>query len=182
MAKNKKKMVLGVTGSIAAFKAAELASRLSQDHFDVSVIMTQEAEQFITPLTLQVLSGNKVYCPMFEVSGVWDVEHVSLADSADVILIAPATANVIAKLASGLCDDLLTCTVLAAKAPVLIAPAMNEKMWEYPATQANVERLKKFGMKFIGPVLGHLACGKNAMGRMSDCEEIIKEVTRIMAR
>jgi len=121
-----------------------------------------------------MLSGEKVYKEMFETQDVWDVEHVSLADEAGLILIAPATANIIAKLASGLCDDLLTCTVTAAKAPVLIAPAMNDGMYTNKIVQENIERLKKTGYKFIGPVKGRLASGKIAIGRMSDVDDIVR--------
>jgi phosphopantothenoylcysteine decarboxylase/phosphopantothenate--cysteine ligase len=170
----KKKIVVGVTGSIAAFKAADIVSRLVQQGAVVRVIMTQEAEHFITPLTLQVLSANKVYCGMFDVQDVWAVEHVALADEADLVLIAPATANVIAKLASGLCDDLLTCTITATKAPVLIAPAMNDGMYTNKIVQENIERLKKAGYKFIGPVKGRLACGTIAVGRMSEVDAIVR--------
>ena len=176
------KIVLGITGSIAAFKAAELASHLNQLGFDVRVIMTEESEAFITPLTLQVLSGNKVSRQMFEAPENWDVEHVGLADLASFILIAPATANILGKLAHGICDDLLTCTVMAARCPVLIAPAMNTKMWEHPATQANVKILKSFGYKFIGPVKGRLACGTTGCGRMSDIEDILKSIGAIAKR
>ena len=171
---NKKKIILGVTGSIAAYKAADIASRLNQAHISVSVIMTEEAERFITPLTLQMLSCNKVYRDMFETTEAWDVEHVSLADTADLVVIAPATANVIAKLATGICDDLLTCTVTATKAKVLIAPAMNDGMYANPVVQENIKRLKKLGYKFIGPVKGRLACGRVGMGRMSGVDEIVK--------
>lgn len=170
----KKRIVLGVTGSIAAFKSAEIASRLAQKGCEVNVIMTKEAEHFITPLTMQMLSCGKVYRDMFEVQDVWDIEHVALADSADLILIAPATANIIAKLTAGLCDDLLTCAVSATKAPVLIAPAMNEAMYTHKITQANIGHLKKIGYKFIGPVKGRLACGKVGVGRMSDVEDIVR--------
>lgn len=169
-----KKIVLGVTGSIAAFKAAEIVSRLTQKNCSVSVILTKEAEHFVTPLTLQMLSCNKVYRDMFEVQDVWDIEHVTLADSASLVLIAPATANIIAKLATGICDDLLTCTVAATKAPVLIAPAMNDNMYQHKITQANISTLKKIGYKLIGPVRGRLACGRTALGRMSDVDEIIR--------
>jgi phosphopantothenoylcysteine decarboxylase/phosphopantothenate--cysteine ligase len=169
-----KKIVLGVTGSIAAFKAAEIVSQLTQKNCSVSVILTKEAEHFVTPLTLQMLSCNKVYRDMFEVQDVWDIEHVTLADSAGLILIAPATANIIAKLATGICDDLLTCTVAATKAPVLIAPAMNDNMYQHKITQANISTLKKIGYKLIGPVSGRLACGRTALGRMSDVDEIIR--------
>ncbi|MFH0940515.1 MAG: flavoprotein [Candidatus Omnitrophota bacterium] len=171
--KKGKKIILGVSGSIAAFKSADIVSLLSRQGCYVTVIMTKEAEHFITPMTLQMLSSNKVYRGMFEVADAWAVEHVSLADSAGLILIAPATANIIAKLASGLCDDLLTCTVLASRAPVLLAPAMNDAMYQHKTTQANIERLKKIGYHFIGPVKGSLACGKVALGRMSGVEDIV---------
>ncbi len=177
---SRKKIILGVTGSIAAFKAADIVSRLTQQGCQVSVVMTKEAEKFITPLTMQMLSCGKVYCDMFEVQDVWDVEHVSLADSASLILIAPATANIIAKLASGLCDDLLTCTVAATKAPVLIAPAMNDAMYTHKITQANIERLQKVGYKFVGPVKGRLACGKVAVGHIADVDEIVRAVLRFL--
>lgn len=170
----KKKIVLGVTGSIAAFKSAELVSLLAQKGCDVSVVMTKEAKEFITPLTLAMLSGNKVYEDMFESPDVWDIEHVSLADSASLVLIAPATACVIGKLANGICDDLLTCTVVATKAPVLIAPAMNDGMFANKVVQDNIERLKKCGVKFIGPVKGRLACGREGLGRMSDVDDIVR--------
>ncbi len=171
---NKKKIILGVTGSIAAYKAADIASRLNQANMSVCVIMTEEAERFITPLTLQMLSCNKVYRDMFETTDSWDVEHVSLADTADLIVIAPATANVIAKLATGICDDLLMCTVTATKAKVLVAPAMNDGMYANPVVQENIKRLKKLGYKFVGPVKGRLACGRVGMGRLSDVDEIVK--------
>jgi phosphopantothenoylcysteine decarboxylase/phosphopantothenate--cysteine ligase len=177
--KKAKKIILGVSGSIAAFKAADIASLLLQKGCDVTVIMTKEAEHFITPLTLQMLSSNKVYRDMFDVTDAWDVEHVSLADSAGLILIAPATANIIAKLACGLCDDLLTCTVLASRAPVLLAPAMNDAMYQHKSTQANIERLKKLGYHFIGPVKGRLACGTVGLGRMSGVEDIISKAINL---
>ncbi len=175
-----KKIVLGVTGSIAAFKAADLASRLVQKGIGVSVIMTAEAEAFITPLTLATLSCNKVYRGMFDSPEVWDIEHVSLADSANLILIAPATANLIGKLACGICDDLLTSTVTATGAPVLIAPAMNDKMYANKIVQANIERLKKAGYHFVGPVKGRLACGREALGRMSSVDDIVAAAVRLL--
>jgi len=178
--KKDKKIILGVSGSIAAFKSADIASLLSQKGYDVSVIMTKEAEHFITPLTMQMLSANKVYRDMFEVTDDWDVEHVSLAQSASLILIAPATANVIAKLACGMCDDLLTCTVLATRAPVLLAPAMNDAMYQHKSTQANIERLKKLGYHFIGPVKGRLACGTVGLGRLSEVEDIVSASSRLI--
>lgn len=173
-------VVVGVTGSIAAFKAAALVSLLVKDGLDVRVVMTREAEQFITPLTLQMISQNKVSRGMFETGDAWDVEHVSLADAADLVVIAPATANVIAKLAVGMADDLLTCVALATKAPLLVAPAMNDGMYANSATQENIGALKKRGVVFIGPDKGRLACGRDAMGRMSDVEEIAKAVKKAL--
>ncbi len=169
-----KKVVLGVTGSIAAFKAADIASQLTQKGCEVSVVMTREAEEFITPLTMQALSRQKVYRQMFEAPEDWDIEHVSLADKAQAVLIAPATAHIIGKLAAGLCDDLLTCTVVATRAPVLLAPAMNDGMYKHPIVQANIQTLKKIGYKFIGPQKGRLACGKTGIGRMSDVADVVR--------
>lgn len=177
--KQKKRIILGVTGSIAAFKAADIASKLVQRGADVRVIMTKEAESFITPLTLSMLSCNKVYREMFECPDVWDVEHVSLADHADLVLIAPATANIIGKLACGICDDLLTCAVTATKAPVLLAPAMNDGMYSNKIVSQNVERLKKTGYHFVGPVKGRLACGREGVGRMSDVDEIVAAALKL---
>ncbi len=174
----RKTIILGVTGSIAAFKSAEIVRGLVAAGCDVRVVMTKEAEHFVTPLTLQMLSNNKVCRDMFEVQDVWDVEHVSLAESADCVLIAPATANVIAKIAAGISDDLLTCLVLATKAPVVLAPAMNDAMYENALTQANIGRLKKLGYTFVGPGKGRLACGRDAVGRMCDPEEIVRTVLR----
>jgi phosphopantothenoylcysteine decarboxylase/phosphopantothenate--cysteine ligase len=168
------RIVLGVTGSIAAFKAADIASALVARGAQVSVIMTREAEAFITPLTLSVLSRHKVYQDMLTCPDVWDVEHVSLADSADLILIAPATANVIGKLATAICDDLLTCTVVASRAPVVLAPAMNDGMYAHKIVQANIVVLKKIGYHFVGPVKGKLACGRDGMGCMSAVDDIVR--------
>lgn len=175
-----KRIVLGVTGSIAAFKAADIASALVAKGAQVSVIMTREAEAFITPLTLSVLSRHKVYRDMLECPEIWDVEHVSLADSADLILIAPATANVIGKLATAICDDLLTCTVVASRAPVVLAPAMNDGMYAHRIVRANIAHLKKIGYHFIGPVKGRLACGRDAMGRMSAVDDIVKTAIHLI--
>jgi phosphopantothenoylcysteine decarboxylase/phosphopantothenate--cysteine ligase len=175
----RKKIILGVTGSIAAFKAADIASQFVQKGAQVSVIMTREAEAFITPLTLAMLSCNKVYRDMFDAPEVWEVEHVSLAKSADLILIAPATANIIGKLACGICDDLLTCTVTASRAPVLLAPAMNDGMYTHKIVESNIARLKKIGYHFIGPEKGRLACGKIAIGRMSGVDEIVVSALRL---
>lgn len=175
----KKTIVLGVTGSIASYKAAELLSGLIKKGHGVSVIMTEEAAKFIAPLTFQTLSGNKVYSSMFEIPEEWDAKHVSLAKKAGVIVIAPATANIIGKLAGGICDDLLTCTVTASKAPVLLAPAMNDVMYNNKIVQENIARLKKAGFKFVGPKTGRLACGDIAIGCLADVEDIIKEIEKL---
>lgn len=180
VAKKQKIVVLGVTGSIAAFKAAELASALFQKGLAVRVIMTKEAEHFITPLSMQILSRHKVYRGMFEAADTWDIDHVSLADQADLILIAPATAHVIAKLAWGLCDDLLSCTATASRAKVLIAPAMNDGMYLNQAVQRNIETLRKMGHRFIGPKKGLLACGREATGCMSDVGDIVSQALALL--
>lgn len=173
---SKKTIILGVTGSIASYKAADIVSELVKRPCDVFVIMTEEAAKFVSPLTFQTLSGNKVYSTMFETPEEWDVKHVSLAKRAAVILIAPATANIIAKLSCGICDDLLTCTVIASNAPVLIAPAMNDVMYNKRIVQENISKLKRLGYKFVGPKKGRLACGDVAIGCLADIGDIIREV------
>lgn len=177
---SKKEIILGVTASIAAYKACEIIRSLKEEGFEVTVIMTEEAKEFIAPLTLASLSRNKVYSPMFADPQDWEIEHISLADKADLILIAPATANSIAKLACGLGDDLLSSCILAAKAPVLIAPAMNCNMFKHKITQENITRLKSAGYKFIGPEKGKLADGRVGIGHLASAEEIVKEVKKIL--
>ncbi|MDD5019682.1 MAG: flavoprotein [Candidatus Omnitrophica bacterium] len=178
--KQAKNIVLGVTGSIAAFKAAEIASCLAKAGACVHVVMTREAEAFITPLTLQILSSNKVHRGMFDMPESWDVEHVALADLADLVVVAPATANIIGKLAAGICDDFLTCIVTATRAPVLLAPAMNEGMYRHEVVQENIAKLKKIGYAMIGPEKGRLACGSEGLGRMSAPQKITAEVLRLL--
>jgi len=177
-----KTIVLGVTGSIAAFKAAELATLFTKAGFRVDVIMTRSATEFITPLTFRNVTGRPVVTTMWDLSSEFSVEHVALAEAADVILIAPATANIIAKIACGIADDMLTCTVLATKAPVIIAPAMNDNMWANEVTQQNVEKLKKRGFTFIGPVYGRLASGKHGLGRLIDLNEIFDITLQVLGR
>lgn len=179
---SKKTVVLGITGSIASYKAADVVSFLKRKNYEVFVIMTDEAARFVSPLTFQTLSGNKVYSGMFEIPEEWNAQHVSLAKRADLILIAPATANIIGKLANGLCDDLLCCTVVASEAPVVIAPAMNDVMYNNKIVQENIARLKGMGYKFVGPKKGRLACGDVAIGCLADAEEIVKEVTGILRK
>ena len=169
-----KRLVLGVTGSIAAYKAAELLRLFVHGGWDVSVVMTACAAEFVTPLTFQTLSRNPVGAGLFEEKDGWHPEHISFAERADLILIAPCTANVIAKLAHGLADDLLTCTVLATRAPVVIAPAMNDNMWAHPATRANVATLISRGVTFVEVGSGELACGREGAGRLADLDEIVK--------
>ena len=176
----KKEIILGVTASIASFKACEIIRALKEDGFNLTVLMTKDAMEFITPLSLAALSRNKVYSEMFAGPEAWDIEHISLAERCDLILLAPATANMINKLASGICDDLISCTVLAAKAPVLIAPAMNSNMYEHKITQENISRLKAIGYKFVGPQKGKLATGKIGIGHLADVADIVKEAKRIL--
>ncbi len=170
-----KKVVLGVCGSIAAYKAGDMIRRLQDHGCDVSVIMTREAQEFITPLTLSSLSGKDVHTGMFE-GNSWKMSHIVLAKEADVVLIAPATANVIGKLANGLADDLLTTFVITSRAPVWIAPAMNDEMYANAIVQENCAKLKKHGFKFIEPVKGKLACGVVGVGHLAEVEDIVKAV------
>jgi phosphopantothenoylcysteine decarboxylase/phosphopantothenate--cysteine ligase len=173
-------IILGVTASIAIYKACEIVRRLKEGNFSVFVVMTKEAEELIKPIVFQGLSGNKVYQGLFEGLEDRQIEHVSLAEKADLVLVAPATANIIGKIASGICDDLLTCVICATKAPVLIAPAMNENMYKNKITQGNIRKLKSLGYKFIEPIKGRLACGKVGMGCLAEVETIIKEVKSIL--
>jgi len=143
-------------------------------------VMTKEAREFVTPLLMQEVSSNRVYTDMFGAPEVWDPLHISLAKKADLILIAPATANIIAKLTAGICDDLLTCTVISTRAPVLIAPAMNSNMYLQKVTQDNIRRLKSFGYKFVGPQKGRLVCGDTGIGHIANTDEIVKEAEKIL--
>ena len=168
-------IVLGVTGSISAYKAADIANQLHKDGHDVHVVMTEGGCQFITPLTMQTLSKNKVHVGEFEEYDPTIVKHIDLAGNADVVLIAPATANIIGKIACGIADDLLTAVTMAAanQAQVIIAPAMNTNMYENPIVQENIEKLKGLGYKFIEPKDSHLACGTTGKGALADVDDII---------
>lgn len=172
----KKKILLAVSGGIAAYKAATVASRLYQGGYEVKVILTQSAQKFITPLTFQTLTRQEVYTDTFEEKEPAVVSHIDLADWADVVMIAPATANVIGKLANGIADDMLTTTLLATKADVLIAPAMNVNMFNHPAVKRNMETLSTFGWRFIEPNEGLLACGWIGKGRLAEPEDLIESV------
>jgi phosphopantothenoylcysteine decarboxylase/phosphopantothenate--cysteine ligase len=175
-------IVLGVTGSIAAYKSAELASLLVKQGHQVFVVMTQDAAEFITPLTLQTLSKNPVMTSFFDEKENWRPGHIELADHANLLLIAPATANVIAELAHGLANHPLAAIALATRAPILMAPAMNGKMWGHAATQANVETLKSRGVEFIGPEEGMLACGYEGVGRLWKVDDIAFRAEFFLAR
>ena len=171
-----KTVLLGVTGSIAAYKAAELASALVKQHADVHVIMTENGTKFIHPITFETLTGNKCITDKFDRNFQFEVEHIALAKKADLALVAPATANVIAKLAHGLADDMLTTTLLACTCPVMIAPAMNTRMYENPVTQDNIAALERYGMEMIEPAEGRLACGDVGKGKFPDPADILELV------
>lgn len=177
----KKNVLLGITGSIAAYRAAEIASQLTKHGCSVTAIMTADAQEFITVLTLQTLTRNPVVTSLYDEKQSWRPGHIQLADSADLLLIAPATANVLAKLAAGLAGDALTAIALATRAPILHAPAMNGHMWEHPATQRNVETLRAWGHHFIGPDEGMLACGYEGTGRLWPVEGIVERTLTLLA-
>ena len=173
-------VIIGVTGSIAAYKAADLVSKLGKRGFEVHVVMTHGAQEFITPLTMQTLSKKPVVTSVFA-SGDWKPTHIDLADRAALLLIAPATANILAELAHGLAGNPLCEIALATLAPVLIAPAMNGKMWQHAATQQNVALLKSRGVEFIGPEEGMLACGYEGVGRLWSTDDIAERAAQIIA-
>lgn len=169
---SKKRVLLGVTGGVAAYKAAELARQLTQDGFDVQTVMTEAACRFIGPVTFQSLTGNPVYVDLWETNAAHNMAHINLSRNAGLILVAPASAGFIAKLASGMADDLLTTLCLACDCPLMIAPAMNRQMWQNPATQRNLSLLRKDGVKIAGPASGQQACGEKGMGRMLEASEL----------
>ena len=177
-----KTIVLGVTGSIAAYKTAMLASMLVKQHAEVHVIMTRNATNFIAPMTFETLTGNKCIVDTFDRNFDFEVKHVSLAKKADLILVAPCTANVIGKMAGGICDDMLTTTLCATKAKILIAPAMNTGMWENPIVQDNISKLQKYGCHVITPVVGRLACGDTGSGKMPEPEVLMEHILLQAAR
>jgi len=165
-------LVLGVTGSIGAYKAGDLIRQLREVGYAVTCVLTQRAANFITPLTLQALAERKVYTDLFDLDNP-QVIHTMLADHARLVLVAPATANIIGKYANGLADDLLSCILLATRAKILFAPAMNVHMWQHPTVQRNVTTLKRLGVRFVGPDVGKLACGYEAIGHLAEVEEIV---------
>jgi phosphopantothenoylcysteine decarboxylase len=178
-----KNVVVGVTGSIAAYKAAELVSQLTKQGFDVHVVMTADALRFITPLPFKTLSRHAVITDLYDEEEGWKPTHIKLADEADLLLIAPITANTIAKLALGMADDALSCIALALnpRARILLAPAMNGKMWLHPATQQNVVTLKSRGAEFIGPEEGLLSCGYEGLGRLWPVEKVAQRALELLA-
>ncbi|MCB1275959.1 flavoprotein [Prosthecobacter sp.] len=175
------RIILGVTGSIAAYKAADLASQLTKAGHSVTCVLTRSALEFVTPLTLATLSKNPVVSDLFAEKEGWQPGHIQLADEADLLLIAPATANILASMANGFANDALTAIALATRAPILIAPAMNGKMWQHPATQKNVETLRGFGTQFVEPAEGMLACGYEGVGRLAEVETILQAVNALLS-
>jgi len=177
-----KTIVLGITGSIAAYKAVDIASMLTQAGAKVEVVMTDSATKFIAPLTLRSLTGRPVVTDMFELASEFSIEHVALAEAADIVAIAPATASVIAKLAAGISDDMLTCVVLATKAPIILAPAMNVNMFDNPVTQENLAKLKARGFTIVDPAYGRLASGKVGWGRLAEVDQIVGTIKQVLGR
>ena len=177
-----KKIVLGVTGGIAVYKAVDLVSRLRKQGCQVRVVMTEHAQQFVTPLTFKEISGNQVAVSMWSANQEFNVEHIALANWADAFLVAPATANIIAKMTYGLADDLLSTTLLAAQAPIVVCPAMNTGMYENPATQANIAKLKERGVTVMPPAVGKLACGTSGAGRLPEPQAIVEFMSAFFAK
>ena len=179
---NERRVVLGVTGSIAAHKAVDIASQLTKNGFSVHVVMTSDALRFITPLPFKTMSRHPVVTDLYDEEEGWKPAHIELADNADLLLVAPATANMIAKLAHGIADDALTCIALALTplAKVLVAPAMNGKMWQHAATQQNVSILKARGAEFIGPDQGLLSCGYEGIGRLMPVDQIVERAGALL--
>ena len=176
-----KKIVLGVTGGIAVYKAVDLVSRLRKAGCEVRVVMTEHAQQFVTPLTFKEISGNAVATSMWNANQEFNVEHIALANWADAFLVAPATANILAKMACGIADDLLSTTLLAAQAPIVVCPAMNTGMYQNPATQENIAKLQERGVTIMPPAVGHLACGTSGPGRLPDPQQIVEFMSAFFA-
>lgn len=176
-----KHIVVGVTGSVACYKALDLIRGLKKLGMSLEVVLTKEAEEFIRPILFQSISGNKVITSgLFNLPEEWELAHISLAEKADLVVVMPATANIIGKTAAGICDDMLTCAICATKAPILFTPAMNEGMYKNKIVQSNIQKLKKLGYNFTGPIKGKLACGLEAIGHIQDTEVIVNEVRRLV--
>jgi len=175
------KILLGVTGGIACYKSAVLCSNLVKAEAAVTVVMTENAQRFVCPLTFSTLTGNRVYSSLWDYNQEHDVRHISLTEQADLIVVAPATANIIAKMATGICDDLLSTLLCAADGKILLAPAMNQRMWQNPATQRNINTLKQQNnCRIVGPETGRLACGTEGIGRMAEPEDIMKYIIKLL--
>lgn len=177
-----KTIVLGVTGGIAAYKACELTRRLCEAGCEVHVMMTRAAREFVTPLTFQTLSGHPVHTELFSLTQEQEIGHISLADRADALVIAPATADILAKAAHGICDDLITTVLCATRAPVVFVPSMNVHMWENPMTQENVEKLRRHGYLLMEPDSGSLACGYEGKGRLPEPEAILDLLAKALTK
>ncbi len=173
-------VVLGVTGGISAYKTCQVVSRLVQRGCGVTVIMTEAAIRFVGPVTFQALTGRRVYTSLWEADSGHDHQHIRLSDRADLLVIAPATANIIGKMASGIADDLVSTTAMSADSPILLAPAMNARMWAHPVVQQNVERLRSIGVHLVGPERGWLSCRSEGVGRMSEPEAILDAVVKLL--
>ena len=182
MNKDKKNILLGISSSISAYKACDIAGLLRKEGHTVQAVMTKNATNMITPLALQTITGQPVYIDMFELNKTMDVEHISIAQKSDLVLVAPATANIIGKVANGIADDALSTVIMARKrtTPCLIAPAMNTEMYENPIVQENIEKLKKFKYEFVEPRIGRLACGDKGLGALSKPEDIVEAVLKIL--
>ncbi len=180
MTVSQRHIVVCVTGSIAAYRSAEIVRRLKKENYLLTVVLTEEAERFITPLTMETLSGGKVWRSLFD-REAWQgpIGHIQLAQ-ADLVLVAPASANIIGKVASGIADDLTSCLIMATTAPVVFVPAMNEKMYQNSIVQENVAKLKRHGAFFIGPMTGELACGKSGAGHIAETEDVVAAVKKIV--
>jgi phosphopantothenoylcysteine decarboxylase/phosphopantothenate--cysteine ligase len=188
MAKNKSSLsgvdvLLGVSGGVAAYKAVELASKLTSAGAKVTTVMTQNACKFIQPRSFQAVTASMVYTSMWLDASEYKIEHIGLAEQARIVVVAPATANIIARMANGICDDLLSTTLCACwQKPVVVAPAMNENMWNNPAVQWNIKSLREMGFEIVGPETGRLACGSEGVGRMSEPQDILKAIEKIAAK
>ncbi len=175
-----KNILIGITGGIACYKVCELISYLTKEGANVECIMTKNACEFIAPLTLETLSKNKVVTDMFEKKEHVEVEHISLARKADLVLVAPATANILGKVASGIADDMLSTTLMATPSPVIFAPAMNNEMYNNKIVQANIQKLREYGYQFVEPIVGNLACGYQAVGKLAKKETIINKIKELL--
>ncbi len=173
-------LLLGVSAGIAAYRACDMINCLRQNNIEVVVCLSKDAHHFVAPLALQTLSGNQVFQEMFHVQDDWSPVHIALSDRADITLVMPATSNIISKVATGICDDLLTCVIAASQGPVVFAPAMNEAMYVNKILQANIKKLKTLKYHFVSPIKGHLACGRQGMGHIADTKDIAQYVKTLL--